>query len=99
MTELDATTQAWLEAARAAKAEIARLEEIVERAIYHVKDAMGDDEQATVNGHPVVTWGWSKPGQRLDRKKLEADYGPEEIARYLVDNKPARPFKILAEDD
>jgi hypothetical protein len=99
MTELDPTAAAWLEAARAAKAEIARLEEICERAIFHVKDAMGDAEHATVNGQPAVTWAWSKPGQRLDRKKLEGDFGTDVIAGYLVDSKPARPFKIILEDE
>lgn len=96
--ELDATAAAWLEAARAATTEIARLTEIRERAIYHVKEAMGDAPEATVGGRPAVSWTWSKPGQRLDRKKLEGDFGPDVIAAYLVDNKPARPFKIIAED-
>ena len=97
-TELDATAAAWLEAARAAGKEIARLTEIRDRALYHVKDAMGDAEAATVGGRPAVTWAWSKPGQRLDRKKLEEAYGAGEIAKYLVDNQPARPFKIVLED-
>lgn len=97
-TELDAATAAWLEAARAASKEIARLSEIRDRALGHVKHAMGDAEAATVNGKPAVTWAWSKPGQRLDRKKLEGDFGPEVIAKYLVDNQPARPFRIVLED-
>ena len=98
MTELDATAAAWLQAARTAKAEIDRLSEICDRAILHVKDAMGDNETATVGGKPAVTWAWSKPGQRLDRKKLEGDFGADVIARYLVDNKPSRPFRIILED-
>ena len=93
--ELDGTTAAWLEAARAASAEIARLSEIKERAIQHVKDTLGDTPEGRVNGKPVVTWAWSKPGQRLDRKKLEGDYGTDVIAAYLVDNQPSRPFKML----
>lgn len=97
-TELDATAAAWLEAARAANAEIARLSEIRDRALDHVKNAMGDHEAATVNGKPAVTWAWSKPGQRLDRKKLEEAYGTETIAGYLVPNQPARPFKIIPAD-
>jgi len=98
MTELDATATAWLQAARAADKEIARLSEIRDRAAYHVKEAMGDTETATVNGKPAVTWAWSKPGQRLDRKKLEGDFGAGVIAGYLVDNKPSRPFRIILED-
>jgi len=99
MTELPPTAAAWLEAARAANQEIARLTEIRDRAVDHVKEAMGDAEQATVHGKPAVTWAWSKPGQRLDRGKLEEAFGAEVIAGYLVDNKPARPFKIVLGED
>ncbi len=99
MTELDATTTAWLQAARTAKAEIDRLTEIYDRACYHVKEAMGDTETATIGGKPAVTWAWSRPGQRLDRKKLEEAFGTDVIAGYLVDNKPSRPFRIVLEDE
>lgn len=95
MTELDTTAAAWLEAARAANAEITRLTGIRDRAIQHVKDVMGDAEEASVNGRPVVSWAWSKPGQRIDKNALEADHGPQFLAKYLVDNKPARPFRLL----
>jgi hypothetical protein len=98
MTELDTTAAAWLQAARAATAEITRLTEIRDRALDHVKQAMGDSEAATINGRPAVTWAWSKPGQRLNRTKLEEAFGVEVIAGYLVDNKPSRPFRILEED-
>lgn len=98
MTDLDATAAAWLRAAQAANAEIARLTEIRDRAIEHIQAAMGDQETATVGGRPAVTWAWSKPGQRLDRKKLEGDFGADVIAVYLVDNKPGRPFRIVLED-
>ena len=93
--DLDGGSAAWLEAAKAANTEIARLTEIRDRAIDHVKDAIGSAEEARIGGKPVVTWAWSKPGQRLDRKKLEGDFGPDVIAGYLVDNTPARPFRIL----
>jgi hypothetical protein len=93
--ELDPATAAWLAAARAASAEIAKLTEVRNRATEHVQAAMGDREEATVGGQPAVTWAWSKPGKRLDRKALEADHGPEFVAKYLVDNTPARPFRIL----
>ena len=98
-TELDAPTAAWLKAARAANTEIARLTEIRDRAIDHVKNVMGDSEAATVNGKPAATWSWSKPGQRLDRKKLEENFGKDVIAGFLVDNQPARPFRILLDGD
>lgn len=96
--ELDPATAAWLQAARAAKKEIDRLTAIYDRAIGHVQAAMGDSEAATVGGKPAVTWTWSRPSKRLDRKKLEEAYGADEIARYLVDAKPARPFRIVLED-
>lgn len=66
-----------------------------DRAIETIQAAMGDATEARVNGRPVITWKVSKPTQRLDRKALEADYGPGFVARYLVDNKAARPFRIL----
>jgi hypothetical protein len=93
--DLDGNTAAWLEAARAASTEIARLTEIRDRAIEHVKDALGPAEEGRISGKPVVSWAWSKPGQRLDRKKLEGDYGADVIAAYLIDNTPARPFRLL----
>lgn len=99
MTELHPATVAWVKAAQAATHEIKRLEEIRDRAIEHVKNAMGDAETATYQGKPAVSWAWSKPSQRLDRKKLEEHLGPEEFARFLVDNKPARPFKITLGDE
>lgn len=99
MTELDPTAAAWLKAAQTASQEIARLTEIRDRAIDHIKDTMGDSETATINSRPAVTWAWSKPGQRLDRAKLEEAFGEQVIAGYLVDNKPSRPFRIVLEDE
>jgi hypothetical protein len=98
MTELDPTAAAWLHAAHTAKAEIDRLTEIYDRAVFQVKEAMGDAEKATLGGKPAVTWAWSKPGKRLDRGKLEEAFGADVIAGYLVDSKPARPFKIVLDD-
>ncbi len=95
-TELSAEAAAWLAAARAAKARIAELEQVAERAIGHVQAAMGDADEATVGGRTAVTWAWSKPGKRLDRAALEADFG--DLKAYEVDNKPARPFRIVTED-
>ena len=99
MTELDPTIAAWVEAARAATGQIAYYTEIRDRAIEHIKEAMGDAPEATIDGKPAVSWAWSKPGQRLDRAKLEGDFGADVIAGYLVDNKPARPFRLLLDDE
>jgi hypothetical protein len=97
--ELHPTIVAWVKAAQAATAEIKRLEEIRDRAIGHIQDAMGDNETATYQNKPAITWAWSKPAQRLDRKKLEEHLGPEEFARFLVDSKPARPFRIVLDGE
>lgn len=96
--DLDPAIAAWVQAARTAAAEIARLTEIRDRAIEHVKNAMGDNEHAAIDGQPAVSWAWSKPSQRLDRKKLEENFGADVIAGFLVDCKPARPFRILDGD-
>lgn len=92
--ELDPTTAAWHEAAKTATAEIARLTEIRDRAIEHVKDAMGEHEQATIGGRPVVSWKPSKPAPYIDKKALETDL-PEIAAKYTKYKQPARPFKLL----
>jgi hypothetical protein len=97
--ELDPVTAAWYQAINGWDAEIAALKEKRERAIGLIQAAMGDHDQATIGGRPAATWAWSKPGQRIDRAKLEGDYGTDVIAQYLVDNKPARPFRILGQDD
>jgi hypothetical protein len=97
--DLDPVTAAWFQAINGWDLEIAALKEKRDRAVELIKDALGDAEEARIGGRPVATWAWSKPGQRLDRKKLEGDYGADVIAAYLVDNAPARPFKILAGDE
>lgn len=96
--DLDPTVAAWLEAARTAKAEIARLTQIYDRAVDHVKQAMGDAAEARVGGRPAVTWAWSKPSPYIDKKALEADH-PDIAARYTRMKQPARPFKLIASKD
>lgn len=96
--ELNTTIAAWVEAIRAADAEIARLTEMRDRAVYQVQAAMGDAVEATIGGRPVITWKPAKPSMRLDRFKLEETYGVDEIALFLVPSKAARPFRILAVD-
>lgn len=93
--ELDETTAAWYQAIVAADAEIARLTGIRGRAIEHIQAAMGNAVEATVGGQPVISWKPAKPSMRLDRGKLEEAYGADEIARYLVPAKAARPFRVL----
>lgn len=98
----DPAPLAWYTAIEDWDAEIAALEDQIvplkekrERASEIIQAAMGDAEEARIKGRPVVTWKTSKPAQRLDRKALEAAYGADVIAGFLVDNKAARPFKIL----
>jgi hypothetical protein len=97
--ELDATIAAWVQAAKAASDQITYYTGIRDRAIEHVKNAMGDATEATVSGQPAVSWAWSKPAQYVDRKNLEADLGADVVAaKYLKEKKPARPFKIILGD-
>ena len=91
----DLVLQAWLGACRGWNAQIAELTAQRDHAIELIKERLGNAEEATIGGMPVVTWAWSKPGKRLDRKALEADQGPEFVEKYLVENTPARPFRIL----
>lgn len=93
--DLDSTTAAWVQAAAAASTEIARLTAIRDRAIEHVKQAMGDAVQARIGGQPAVTWAWSKPATCIDVKALTADL-PDVAAKYTREKQAARPFKIIA---
>jgi hypothetical protein len=95
--ELDPATAAWRQAALTAKAEIARLTEIYDRATEHIQNALGDAQQATIGGKPAISWAWSKPSPYIDKKALETDL-PDVAARYTKFKKPARPFKILDGD-
>lgn len=97
--DTDPVIAAWFQAIEGWDAAIAELTEKRKRAIELIKAAMGDHTEARIGGKTVATWAWSRPGQRLDRKKLEGDYGADVIAGYLIDNAPARPFKILDAGD
>ena len=92
--ELDATVAAWYEAAKAAAAQIAEIAEIRDRAIEHIKHAMGDATEARIGGQPVITWRPSKPAKYIDAKALAADL-PDVAAKYTKVKQAARPFKIL----
>jgi hypothetical protein len=92
--DLGPVTAAWVEAAKAATAEIARWAEIRDRAYERIKDAMGDSPEARIGGRPAVSWAWSKPARYLDAKALAADL-PDIAAKYTAYRQPARPFKIL----
>lgn len=96
--DLDGTAASWLNALRHADEQIATWTGIRGRAIEHLQAAIGDAHEARVDGRPVITWKPSKPGRRLDRDALERDFGAATIAAYLVEAKPARPFKVLTPD-
>ena len=91
----DEVLRAWLAACQGWTRQIADLTEKRDHAIELIKQRMGDADQAVIDGKPAISWAWSKPGQRLDRQALEKCYGAETIALFLVDNTPARPFKML----
>ena len=84
---------AWYQAIRVIDTKIAELTEARQVAVQHVQDAMADATEARIDGRPVITWRYSKPSRRLDRKALEGAFG--ELSAYEVENKPSRPFRIL----
>ena len=74
--ELDGTTAAWIEAARAATTEIARLTEIKERAIQHVKDTLGDIPEGRINGSPSSPGPGPNPVSASTGKNSKATTAP-----------------------
>lgn len=97
--DLDPVTTAWYQAILAWDAQIAELQAKRARAVEHIQAAMGDAAEARIGGQPVVTWKPSRPGLRLDRKLLEDKLGADVVAGFLVESRPARPFKILGGPD
>lgn len=71
--ELGEDTARWLDALHQARAQIAEWERIAERATDKVKAAMGDAEEAVVDGRTVARWAYVN-SSRVDVKKLEAEH-------------------------
>ncbi|MEU3162922.1 UvrD-helicase domain-containing protein [Streptosporangium sp. NPDC006930] len=95
-TDLPPAMVGWLGIRNEAASNEKRWKEIREQAEEKLKEHLGEREEATVNGRPAISWKTSKPGTQLNSKALEKDH-PTIYAAYLVEKKPARPFKILGD--
>jgi predicted phage-related endonuclease len=76
---------------RAARAEIAKMEEVRDHARTIVEDELGEAEAGLVDGEVAITW---VHGERrdVDVKRLRSELGDEALAAYIVP-KPTRTFK------
>lgn len=63
-----------------------------------IQERIGEAPQARVNGIPVISWAYSKPGSHLDQKQLKADH-PDLVDRYMVPSKAARKYVLLDPED
>ena len=68
--ELDEASQYWLTAYKMAKERRDKADEAMKRCREHLEAALGDAEEATVDGDVVLTWKWSKGASRVDVKAL-----------------------------
>src|SRR5215469_6931765 len=84
---------AWITHCTQLRAEIAKLQDEYDRGIQAIKDAMGDEEEATIAGHVVATWRPSAPAEYLDARTLRADHH-EPAAQYTKLKNAARPFRL-----
>ncbi|MFG1997896.1 hypothetical protein ACGFNU_01960 [Spirillospora sp. NPDC048911] len=89
--------RAWIDALRKVDLELARLTEVRGWIVHRLQESMGDAEEARVDGRAVITWAWTKPATYLDRKALE-DAHPEIAARFVRTKRPARPFRLAADE-
>jgi len=74
------------------KTKRAELKELEDRARAAVEDAMGEDENGSLDGEPVIRWSHSKRRQ-LDQKALR-DKEPE-IAEEYTTTVNVRRFEVL----
>lgn len=86
------SVRAAVEVVRWAKAEEAKLKALVTEHRAAIEEALGDDEQGTLDGEIVITWASHKKRQ-LDQSALREAH-PELVEEYtnLVE---ARQFKVV----
>lgn len=92
--ELDSSAQGWLTAYRAVKARHDAVTDEMKRCREQLEAALGDAEEATVNGETVITWRWSKGSSRIDVKALR-EKGPDLAAQFAVTGEPTRKFCVV----
>ena len=95
--ELPPAVAHWLNEYRRLQYELKQLQEKMEIARAHVELAMGDNLLGTVNGQPVIKWGWQE-SRRFDQKKAQELLG-EQLASECYTIQKSRPFRILSPDD
>jgi predicted phage-related endonuclease len=92
--ELPAEARNWIDAIRALETQIRALEDAKAKAREQVEHLLGDAEEGTIGGEPVVRWAWSKPVARVDVKALRADY-PDIAEKVTVTGQPTRSFRLV----
>lgn len=94
--ELDEAAKYWLNAYKMAKERKDIAEAQLLRCREQLEAALGDAEEATVDGVTVVTWRWSKGSTRIDVKALR-EKDPDLAEQFTVTGAPVRKF-LLADE-
>ena len=90
--ELDPTTRHWLDAYLNADAEIRRWTETRDACRANLEAALGNDDTATIDGAPVITWKWVD-SIRIDTKKVK-NLLPPEMLQAVQTVSSARVFRV-----
>ena len=69
----------WVWMLKQLKADRAQIDEQIEVAEGHIKDALGDADTGTIGGEPVIRWAHVIT-QRFDQKAAKAILSDEQIA-------------------
>lgn len=81
MTAIDAVAP-WLNVYRQAAAKKAEAEELMAEARARIEEALGDDEDGTIAGQPVVRWA-HVTSRRFDQKAAKALLGDQAETCYV----------------
>ena len=91
--ELDGAARQWYAAYLVAKERADTAAEEMKRCREHLEAAIGDADDATVDGKLVITYRWSKPTERIDVKALR-EKEPDLAAQFTVTGTPTRSFRL-----
>ena len=91
--ELPTSVAAWLNEYKRLQAEKKALEEKMEIARAHVELALGENELGSVNGVPVVKFGWSARNA-FDQTKAKKLLTDEQIAECITTTQ-VRSFRLF----
>lgn len=95
--ELPASVAGWLEEYKKLKAQIKELEERADIARTHVEYFLADSPLGTVNGMPVVKWGYVQTN-RFDQGEAKKILTPEQIEA-CTKQMVVRQFRPVSQDD